>query len=129
MTTAQLDRHSMLTTRQAAQELGVSLRTIQLWCGNGRLTHLTTVGGHRRIDKAVLAALKGSMTRTADADQEATPTTETPLVELLKKVRSELAYVGKNDLAAEVSTALVTLAAADAAAMAATAMGTAPGQN
>lgn len=38
-----------LTTADAAARLGVSLRTIQLWCMSGRLRFGVTPGGHRRI--------------------------------------------------------------------------------
>lgn len=38
-----------LTTADAAKRLGVSLRTIQLWCADGLLRYGTTPGGHRRI--------------------------------------------------------------------------------
>ncbi|MDF3836655.1 response regulator [Cupriavidus basilensis] len=37
------------STRTAAQRLGVSLRTVQLWVENGRLPAWKTDGGHRRI--------------------------------------------------------------------------------
>jgi excisionase family DNA binding protein len=40
---------SFLTTREAAQALGVSLRTAQLWVENGQLEAWKTEGGHRRI--------------------------------------------------------------------------------
>jgi len=38
-----------LTTRQAAEMLGVAVSTIQLWTNNGSLQAWTTEGGHRRI--------------------------------------------------------------------------------
>ena len=37
------------TTRAAAQRLGVSLRTVQLWVDNGILQAWRTPGGHRRV--------------------------------------------------------------------------------
>lgn len=40
---------SFLTTRQAAQILGVSLKTIQIWAESGSLRFWKTGGGHRRI--------------------------------------------------------------------------------
>mgnify|MGYP000630290012 CR=1 FL=1 len=43
---------SFLTTREAAQVLGVSLRTTQLWVENGQLDAWKTEGGHRRISRA-----------------------------------------------------------------------------
>ena len=38
-----------LTTREAAEVLGVAVSTIQLWTNNGSLHAWTTDGGHRRI--------------------------------------------------------------------------------
>ena len=38
-----------LTTREAAEILGVAVSTIQLWTNNGSLRAWTTDGGHRRI--------------------------------------------------------------------------------
>lgn len=40
------------TTREAADLLGVSLKTAQLWSENGLLEAWRTDGGHRRIDRA-----------------------------------------------------------------------------
>jgi excisionase family DNA binding protein len=37
------------TTRTAAQQLGVSLRTVQLWVDSGILQAWKTPGGHRRV--------------------------------------------------------------------------------
>ena len=39
------------TTREAAELLGVSLRTVQLWVENGVLNAWKTAGGHRRISR------------------------------------------------------------------------------
>lgn len=43
------DASDFLTTREAAQRLGVSLRTAQLWVDSGVLSAWKTEGGHRRI--------------------------------------------------------------------------------
>jgi excisionase family DNA binding protein len=40
------------TTREAAQMLGISVRTAQLWVENGTLEAWKTEGGHRRISLA-----------------------------------------------------------------------------
>lgn len=40
---------SYLTTRKAAEMLGISVRTAQLWATTGVLQSWTTAGGHRRI--------------------------------------------------------------------------------
>lgn len=45
-------RNAYLTTREAAQILGISLRTAQLWVENGQLEAWKTCGGHRRISRA-----------------------------------------------------------------------------
>lgn len=51
------EANQMLTTYQAGEHSGVSLRTIQLWCESGLLPHRVTRGGHRRIKRADLDAL------------------------------------------------------------------------
>lgn len=66
MTRAQLTgpvADPLLTTRQAAAQLGVSLRTIQLRVEAGRLACYRTVGGHRRIHQSSIDALKDSLKR------------------------------------------------------------------
>lgn len=47
----------MLTTREAAQRLGVSLRTVQLWVEADILPAARTPGGHRRIPYNAVEAL------------------------------------------------------------------------
>jgi excisionase family DNA binding protein len=42
-------KENFCTTREAAQLLGISLRTAQLWSENGQLEAWKTEGGHRRI--------------------------------------------------------------------------------
>ncbi len=42
---------AVMTTRQVAEALGVSLRTAQLWVENGVLSAWKTAGGHRRISR------------------------------------------------------------------------------
>jgi len=43
---------SWITTKQAAELMGVSQRTIQNWVDDGKLTCSRTAGGHRRLDPA-----------------------------------------------------------------------------
>ncbi|MBK1681026.1 helix-turn-helix domain-containing protein [Rhodocyclus tenuis] len=45
------------TTREAAQMLGVSLRTAQLWTESGLLDAWKTAGGHRRISRHSINSL------------------------------------------------------------------------
>lgn len=51
----------LLTTRETAQRLGVSLRTIQLWVEAGKLQAARTPGGHRRIRASDVRALQEQM--------------------------------------------------------------------
>lgn len=46
---AAYDRSAFCSTRQAAELIGVSHRTIQLWVESGALQAWKTAGGHRRI--------------------------------------------------------------------------------
>lgn len=48
----------VLTTRQAAELLGVALRTVQLWVEAGALPAWKTAGGHRRIARDAVERLK-----------------------------------------------------------------------
>lgn len=43
------DQEQVLTTRQAAKMLNVSLRTVQLWVESGILNAWKTPGGHRKV--------------------------------------------------------------------------------
>lgn len=61
---APLDIGDLLTTRFAAKRMGVSLRTVQLWCEAGLLRAFVTPGGHRRIPSVDVAGLM----KKADAD-------------------------------------------------------------
>lgn len=47
-----------LTTREAAELLGVALRTVQLWVEAGTLKAWKTAGGHRRIARESVDALR-----------------------------------------------------------------------
>jgi len=51
------DRAAYCTTRQAADRIGVSHRTVQMWAENGTLQAWKTAGGHRRIAVASLERL------------------------------------------------------------------------
>jgi excisionase family DNA binding protein len=59
----------MLTTREAAQRLGVSLRTVQLWVEADILPAARTPGGHRRIPHNAVEALALSTGLGADTDE------------------------------------------------------------
>ena len=53
-----------LTTREAAELLGVALRTVQLWVEAGTLKAWKTAGGHRRIARESVDALQRQQGRT-----------------------------------------------------------------
>ena len=46
-----------LSTGEAARILGVSPKTVARWAKNGRLPHIVTLGGHRRLPRGVIDAL------------------------------------------------------------------------
>jgi len=47
----------VMSTREAAQVLGVALRTVQLWVESGVLPAWKTAGGHRRIAREAVERL------------------------------------------------------------------------
>lgn len=49
--------HDVLSTRDAAEQLGVALRTVQLWVEHGVLPAWKTAGGHRRISRVAVEKL------------------------------------------------------------------------
>lgn len=51
------DSNAVLTTAKAAQLLGVSTRTVQLWVESGQLPSWKTPGGHRRIPRQAVLSL------------------------------------------------------------------------
>lgn len=61
-----------LTTKQAAEKLGVTLRTVQNWFNSGRVQGCTTMGGHRRIRQSEVDRLLASMANEADIDTGST---------------------------------------------------------
>ncbi|WP_306397936.1 response regulator [Telluria beijingensis] len=73
------DRSAFCTTREAADRIGVSHRTVQMWVENGSLQAWKTAGGHRRIAvESVERLLDGR--RTALAGTPAAPRTARPIV-------------------------------------------------
>lgn len=74
-----------LTTREAAQALGISLRTAQLWVENGQLEGWKTDGGHRRISRAsVQRLLNGDRPVRAPAVSGGADKSEIPSPENIK---------------------------------------------
>jgi excisionase family DNA binding protein len=74
----------LLTTREAAMRLGVSLRTVQLWVEAGTLPAGRTPGGHRRIRLSAVEALaQRSGLRAAHEQQVQTAAALSPVDVLL----------------------------------------------
>lgn len=74
----------LLTTREAALRLGVSLRTVQLWVEAGTLPAGRTPGGHRRIRLSAVEALaQRSGLRAAAQSSQSLHAVVTPLDVLL----------------------------------------------
>jgi len=63
-----MSRDDVLTTREAAQLLGVSVRTIQLWVEGGIVPAWKTAGGHRRIAREAIVALARERASALEVD-------------------------------------------------------------
>ena len=61
----------VMGTRLAAETLGVSVRTVQLWVENGTLRAWKTPGKHRRILRSSVEALIAEREAEQDAEQDA----------------------------------------------------------
>lgn len=66
---------SFCTTRQAADLLGVSVGTVQLWVENGLLKAWKTAGGHRRVLRDSVDSL---LHKTPDNNTQAAPARPSP---------------------------------------------------
>ncbi|WP_341669284.1 helix-turn-helix domain-containing protein [Alcaligenes sp. SDU_A2] len=75
------------STRQAADLLGVSVRTVQLWVEAGTLKAWKTQGGHRRIDhqsvQAMLQQRQKNIAAPPDLSSPSRPQTEEPNLRVL----------------------------------------------
>lgn len=83
-----------LSTRQAAQRLGVSLGTVQNMVENGALEAWKTTGGHRRIPVSSVDALLARRRTQTGAHQEATRldilvTEDDPTLQMLYQMTME----------------------------------------
>jgi excisionase family DNA binding protein len=73
----------VLTTRQAADLLGVALRTVQLWVEAGALPAWKTAGGHRRIAREAVERLKQRQVQDMQAPAPGRPLAADARVRLL----------------------------------------------
>ncbi|MEO8297475.1 MAG: excisionase family DNA-binding protein [Burkholderiales bacterium] len=73
----------LLTTREAAMRLGVSLRTVQLWVEAGTLPAGRTPGGHRRIRLSAVEALAQRSGLRASAEQHSVTSAMSSPVDVL----------------------------------------------
>jgi len=60
----------VLSTREAAEQLGVALRTVQLWVESGVLPAWKTAGGHRRISRVAVERLIGERRAALSGDTQ-----------------------------------------------------------
>ena len=60
----------VLSTREAAERLGVALRTVQLWVEGGVLPAWKTAGGHRRISRVAVERLIGERSAALSGDSQ-----------------------------------------------------------
>lgn len=63
----QATKFSYFTTREAANRLGVSVTTVQLWVESGVLPAWKTAGGHRRIPSEAVDAMLAGQQSAAEA--------------------------------------------------------------
>lgn len=63
-----MSQNNVYTTREAAERLGVSLRTVQLWVESGALAAWKTMGGHRRISRDSVERVVREQEHALDAD-------------------------------------------------------------
>ncbi len=63
----------VLSTREAAERLGVALRTVQLWVESGVLPAWKTVGGHRRISRVAVERLIAARSAALSGDGAQVP--------------------------------------------------------
>ncbi|MEX2494567.1 MAG: response regulator [Woeseia sp.] len=65
-----MKREAFVTTRQAANLLNVSLRTIQLWTESGVLSAWKTAGGHRRVSSQSVEKMRREQYQATHATAE-----------------------------------------------------------
>lgn len=63
----------VLSTREAAERLGVALRTVQLWVEGGVLPAWKTAGGHRRISRSAVEKLIAERAQALHRDEGRAP--------------------------------------------------------
>jgi len=78
MATQTLPPSDTISTIEASKMLGVSVRTVQLWVEDGRLTAWKTPGGHRRLSRA---SVESMLSEKNLAVRQAVPTYEVLVVE------------------------------------------------
>lgn len=89
----------VISTRQAANQLGVSVRTIQLWVDAGELKAWTTAGNHRRIYQSsvdrMIRLRQGLALEVLVVEDD--PITQAYYQELFSMVRPELKVIYANN--------------------------------
>ncbi len=67
------DLQDIVTTREAAKMLGVSLRTVQLWVESGVLNAWKTPGGHRKVTIASINKIIENRKNSIRTDEDSSP--------------------------------------------------------
>ncbi len=111
-----LEDDPILTTRDAAQLLGVAVSTVQLWMESGALPAWKTPGGHRRVRLSAVLALRqqrgGTERESGNAEYRVEAAAHYPVAEEEAQRLAALAGTGLvNSPAEEVFDRLVRLAA------------------
>lgn len=68
-------RRDHLTPSEAARILGVSPRTVSRWADQGWLSHIVTLGGHRRFSRDEVEAMEQRLARAGAPASESSPST------------------------------------------------------
>ncbi|MFP5318745.1 MAG: helix-turn-helix domain-containing protein [Acidimicrobiia bacterium] len=58
------DETDLLSAGETARILRVSRRTVDRWADRGWLTHVVTLGGHRRFPRSAVEAVRRDMRRS-----------------------------------------------------------------
>ena len=86
----------IMSTRDAAQSLGVSVRTVQLWVENGSLEAWKTPGGHRRIYRQSVDSMLAARTPLESGVEDFEILICAPDAAVAVELEAELKQLGPN---------------------------------
>lgn len=85
-------KKTFCTTSEAAEMLGVSLRTIQLWVEKGLLEAWKTEGGHRRISRQSVESLLAEPAESRQAQAVAKPAVDFTIMVVEDEATQRMVY-------------------------------------